>query len=489
MPLLSELIAKCFPDAPVVGNAQMAIADITTDSRAVKVGSLFIAMPGVNVDGAKYIPDAVKAGAPAILMAADAVAEIPANIAVVRVGDMRESVSKLAAAFYAKQPEFCFAITGTDGKTSTADFVRQLAQLSGFDAASIGTLGLRSEHTKLNVAFPANNTSPEPILLHRTLNDLQCAGVQVVAIETSSHGLDQKRADGVVFVAGAFTNLTRDHLDYHGTLEAYFNAKARLFGEVLGAGKLAVLNHDDARFASLKAMCTARRISVLSFGYHEQADYRIISVTPHAQGLDAEITLHGNKFALSLPLYGAFQLSNMLVAMGLLQAAGLAEKALIDLLPQLRGVPGRLEKIADANGAPIFIDYAHTPAALENILKTLRPHTAKKLHVVFGCGGDRDKGKRPEMGAIASKFADSIIVTDDNPRSEDASAIRAAVLAKAPQAQEIPDRDAAIRAAIQKLNQGDVLVVAGKGHETTQIIGNQILPFNDAEHIRKAVAA
>jgi len=477
------------PEASIEGNASVMVHDITADSRAVQAGSLFVAMPGVKADGAKFIPAAVRAGAIAVLISTDALLPEAVNIPVVRVADMRAAVSSIAAAFYAKQPEFCFAITGTDGKTSTADFVRQLAQFFGMDAASIGTLGLRSEHAALNDAFPAENTSPEPILLHKTLRDLTGAGVQVVAIETSSHGLDQKRADGVKFAAGAFTNFTRDHLDYHGTLEAYFSAKARLFSDVLEAGKIAVLNHDDAHFAALKTTCAARSISVLSFGAHADADYRMVSVTPHAHGLDAVLHLCGKLYTLSVPLYGAFQLSNILTAMGLLSAAGLQADALVKLLPHLRGVPGRLEKIAAYDAAPIFIDYAHTPAALQNILKTLRPHTANKLHVVFGCGGDRDAGKRPEMGTAACQFADVVIVTDDNPRSENAAAIRAAIIAAAPHAKEIPDRAAAIRTAIQNLVAGDVLVVAGKGHETTQIIGNQAHPFSDADHIRKAVAA
>lgn len=487
MPLLSELIVKTNLDLQLVGDAKVVITSITSDSRKVKPGSLFVAMPGVNADGTKFIPDALRNGAAAVLCASGTMGDLP--VPSIYVHDMREAVSKIAAAFYPDQPEFCVAITGTDGKTSTADFVRQLAQLSGLDAASIGTLGLRSEHIALNAAFPALNTSPEPILLHETLSGLASAGVRVVAIETSSHGLDQKRADGVHFTAAAFTNLTRDHLDYHGTLEAYFAAKARLFSGLMGKGKLAVLNRDDAHFADLKKICDASYIRILSFGAHADADYRILSVTPHAHGLDASLVLRGSHYTVQLPLYGAFQLSNMLAAVGLLGAAGLDESALVALLPQLTGVPGRLEKIATHNDAPIFIDYAHTPAALENILKTLRPHTTKKLHVVFGCGGDRDAGKRPEMGAAAAKFADSAIVTDDNPRSEDPAKIRAAILAQCPHAQEIPDRDAAIRTAIQNLEAGDVLVVAGKGHETTQTIGKHVLPFNDADHIRKAVAA
>ncbi len=489
MRLLSELMASANLPMQLHGDARVAIADITTDSRAVRAGSLFAAMPGVAADGAKYIPDALRAGAAAILMSADSRSDVVATVPVLRVADMRGAVSALAAAFYDQQPEFCFAITGTDGKTSTADFVRQLAQSSGMDAASIGTLGLRSAHAALNDAFPANNTSPEPILLHKTLHTLQQAGVRVMALETSSHGLDQKRADGVHFKAGAFTNFTRDHLDYHGTLDAYFTAKARLFSEVLGEGKLAVVNRDDGRFAALETMCNKRSISILSFGTHAAADYRIVSVAPHSDGLDAVVQLHGVEHALKLPLYGAFQLSNMMAAMGLLSAAGLSAAKLVSYLSTLTGVPGRLEKIAAKHAAPIFIDYAHTPAALENILKTLRPHTRKKLHVVFGCGGDRDAGKRPEMGKAATEFADVVVVTDDNPRTENAAAIRAAIMAQAPTANEIPDRAAAIRRAIQNLEAGDVLVVAGKGHETTQIIGNQAHPFSDADHIRKAVAA
>lgn len=499
MPLLSKLIADAGLVATLTHNVE--ITGLTADSRSVKPGYLFVAMPGVKEDGAKYIADAIAKGAVAVVMGEGAAVS---SVPTIHVADMRSAVSKLAAAFYPAQPECCVAVTGTDGKTSTADFVRQLASMSGLDAASIGTLGLRSAHATLNDAFPANNTSPEPILLHHTLSDLAAAGVRVAAIETSSHGLDQKRSHGVRFAAGAFTNLTRDHLDYHGTVERYFAAKALLFSEVLARGAVAVLNRDDAHFTDLKTICDARGIRITSFGAHAEADYRVVKVTPHAEGLDAEVVIRGAVHTLKLPLYGAFQLMNMLAAVGLLESvilSGAKDRVesmapdpslalrMTALLPHLKGVPGRLEKIAIANGAPVFIDYAHTPAALENILKTLRPHTQKKLHVVFGCGGDRDAGKRPEMGAAAAKFADHVIVTDDNPRSEDPAKIRAAIMAASPNAQEIPDRDAAIRFAVQQLTQGDVLVVAGKGHETTQIIGNQTLPFNDAEHIRKAVAA
>ncbi|MBX9726580.1 MAG: hypothetical protein K2X09_04875, partial [Rickettsiales bacterium] len=333
-------MAIAFKGASLHGDADVAITHITTDSRAVRAGSLFAAMPGVHADGATYIPDALRLGASAILMAASSRSDVVATVPVIRVADMRTAVSALAAAFYPEQPAHCFAITGTDGKTSTADFVLQLANLSGRDAASVGTLGLRSNHAALDAMYPSINTSPEPILLHEMLQSLTHAGVSVAAIETSSHGLDQKRADSVHFCAAAFTNLTRDHLDYHGTLEAYFLAKARLFNTVLAEGKLAVLNADDAHYAALKTICMARNIRVLSFGRSAHADYRMIAVVPHAGGLDATLALHGKNHALSLPLYGAFQLSNMLGAVGLLQAAGLDEEALIKLLPQLRGVPG-----------------------------------------------------------------------------------------------------------------------------------------------------
>ena len=483
---LTRLIENAKLDANITGDASVEITSITADSRQVKDGALFIAMPGVVADGTRYIPEALRKGAAAILMAKTAKSDVLATVPMVRTEDMREAVSSIAAAFYTKQPQYSFAITGTDGKTSSADFVRQLATLLGHNAASIGTLGLRSSHSELNQKFPAVNTSPEPILLHEMLNEFADNGGDVVAIEASSHGLDQKRLDGVNFTAAAFTNFGRDHLDYHPTIEAYFAAKARLFSHVLGEGKTAVLNRDDARFDALKTMCDTRNIRVISFGKHTESTYRLSDVTPHVNGLNATVTIGGKAHAISLPLYGEFQLANMLTAVGLLSAARFDTEKLIGLLPRLQGVPGRLEKIASHNGAAVFIDYAHTPAALEKILLTLRPHTQNKLHVVFGCGGDRDPGKRPEMGAAAVKFADHVIVTDDNPRSENPATIRAAIMQAAIGAEEIADRAKAIAQACNALKTGDVLVVAGKGHETTQLIGDQTLHFVDAEHIRKA---
>jgi len=475
--LLTELLNKAGMDARVASD--VVVRGIASDSRAVRPGDLFVAISGTSSDGAEYVADATARGAVAIVsekMGAD-----------VLVDDARVAVAKLAAAFYTPAPRFMFAVTGTDGKTSTADFVRQLAGLLGHNAASLGTLGLRSPDEEMNANFPANNTSTEPVLLHQTLQHLAHAGVTHVALEASSHGLDQKRVEGVHFVAAAYTNLTRDHLDYHGTMEAYGAAKARLFAELLPTLATAILNRDDGQFDALRAMCDSRKITVKSFGAHAQADYRILSVTPHADGLDATIALEGVTHEISLPLYGTFQLSNMLAAMGLLAASGEELSCMVPLLKTLQGVPGRLEKVAEKNGAAIFVDYAHTPAALANILETLRPHTSRKLHVVFGAGGDRDAGKRPEMGVAACTFADVVVVTDDNPRSENAASIRAAIIAAAPGAQNIAGRGEAIRAAMQQLSHGDLLVVAGKGHETSQIIGSNVIHFSDAETIREAL--
>lgn len=530
MPRLSNLLtdARITP-VHSVGDLSRDISAVTADSRAVTAHALFVAIPGVKNDGAQYIDDAVNRGAAAIVRTAQST---PWNhpSALVEVEDTRAAIALLSAAFYPTQPEYLFAITGTDGKTSTADFTRQLATLLGHKTASIGTLGLRSGDATRDAQFPANNTSPEPVLLHRTLQTLANAGITMVAIEASSHGLDQKRLEGVKFSAAAFTNLTRDHLDYHGTAEAYAAAKTRLFSELLPPASVAILNHDDAQFEPLRDVCKSRRILVRSFGTHAAADYRIVAVTPHARGLDAKITLDHRPYTISLPLYGAFQLSNIVAAIGLLHSTGIAPDDLVALLPKLQGVPGRLEKVATAPcDAPIFVDYAHTPAALENILKTLRAHTKNKLHVVFGCGGDRDAGKRPEMGRAAAQYADCVIVTDDNPRSENPATIRAAIMAgifTSPLAGEvdallgasgegmrnkpsitpttitptlplpphgggsiveIPGRDAAIREAVKQLRTGDVLVVAGKGHEHTQIIGEQTIHFSDAEQVQQSV--
>ncbi len=490
MQLLTELLARArIEGAVLTGDGNIVIRDIATDSRRVQPGDLFIAVPGTKTDGSEFIAEALHHGAAAIVVAQQFAGPLAAIVPILKVPDVRLAVSVLAAAFFTKTPRYLLAVTGTDGKTSTAEFTRQMALLTGKKAASIGTLGLRSPIAKLNEAFPKNNTSPDPILLHRTLQALAVAGIEYVVMEASSHGLDQKRMEGVKFTAAAFTNFTRDHLDYHGTMEAYFAAKSRLFNQLLPTGSTAILNADDAQIAALKQVCVARRLAVRMFGRAE-SDYQMLDVMLNVRGLEARLRLERQEVTIKLPHYGAFQVQNMLAAYGLMRATGAASSLLMPCFEKLKGVRGRLELVAmHPVVAPIFVDYAHTPAALENILKTLRHHTSGKLHVVFGCGGDRDPGKRPEMGKAAIGFADHVIVTDDNPRSEDPAKIRAAIMAEANGAKEIGDRRKAIYAAVQQLQKGDVLVVAGKGHETTQTIGKDILAFDDAAIIKEALAA
>lgn len=484
---LSELLSKAgLHDAQITGDSAVMLRDIATDSRNVTPGALFVAVPGTQHNGAQFVPAALKNGAAALLLAERVQLDMPATVPVIRVPSVRAAVAKLAAVFYAPQPEYVVAVTGTDGKTSTADFARQFFTLTGHAAASMGTLGLISPNAAMDDAFPKNNTSPEPVLLHRTLLDLAARNVQHVAIEASSHGLEQLRLDGVRLTAAAFTNLTRDHLDYHGTVEAYMAAKLRLFSHVLASKGTAVVHASDAHAAEVIAAATARGIRVWTYGKAGK-ELRTVSVQPTAEGLKAELELFGKKHDLTIPLYGAFQLENILAAIGLAAACGIDTEVLVSHITALKGVKGRLERIVTLpNGALCFVDYAHTPAALENILRTLRAHTTGKLHVVFGCGGERDTGKRPEMGKAAVMHADSVIVTDDNPRREDPAAIRAAVMQAARGATEIPDRATAITKAVGGLGKGDVLVVAGKGHEDYQIIGEQKLAFDDAEIIRNA---
>lgn len=485
---LSELLHGVAIAAPASAG-EITITDIASDSRHVQQGSLFIAVPGTVRDGAEFVPDAIANGARAVLVDAQAsLGEVPPEVMVLRSPDVRAATASIAAAFFAPAPKHMVAVTGTDGKTSTAEFYRQFCAASGIAAASVGTLGLRCPHDMLNMQFPANNTSPEPILLHRTLHALQAHGVQHVAMEASSHGLHQKRMDGVQFLAAAFTNLSRDHMDYHGTMEAYAAAKMRLFDALLPVGATAVVNADSPYSTTIREIAAARKLSYVDYG-KTAMHYRMLHVQPHAGGLSANVEIEGVQHALELPLYGAFQLYNMLAAFGLARCCNVASETLLPQFTKMRGVHGRLERVAlHASGAPVFIDYAHTPAALENILTTLRAHTEHKLHVVFGCGGERDKGKRPEMGKAAARLADHVIITDDNPRREDPQTIRHEVSKGAPDATIIGDRREAIHTALQALRAGDVLVVAGKGHEDYQIIGEQKLHFDDAEVIRELVA-
>lgn len=479
---LSELIAAAPDIIPPANAAAITIHDITADSRQVKPGTLFVALKGQKVDGAAYAAQAQAAGAAAVLCEAG-VNPQALDIPVLRTANVTLALSKLAATFYAPQPRHMVAVTGTDGKTSTADFCRQFWHGMGLKSASVGTLGILAGTGE--VLMPGTHTTPQPVELHQQLQKLSRQGIEHVCMEASSHGLHQHRLDGVQLEAGAFTNFGRDHLDYHETVEEYFAAKMRLFTALLPKGARAVLNQDDARFAAMKEACEAKGLEVLGFG-KKGGQLRLTSLTPLPHGQRAEVNLLGREHLLEIPVVGGFQAMNILTALGLVSASGNLEEALA-VVPNLRGVPGRLEQtVLLQNGAAVFIDYAHTPLALANILNTLRPHTKGTLHVVFGCGGDRDAGKRPEMGRIADELADRIIVTDDNPRSEAPASIRAAILNASPRAKEVADRREAIYVALKALCPGDILVIAGKGHEKTQIVAGKTFPFDDAEVSREA---
>lgn len=465
--------------------AELSIAGITSDSRQVKKGDIFVALSGVKHRGSAFIPQATAAGAALIVMEREDAIAAP-NVPIAYVSNARAAYALLASAWFISQPEYMVAVTGTDGKTSTAEFFRQLMELSGVQAASLGTIGVKGAR---GVSIEGTlHTTPDPMALHQTLSELAANHYRAACVEASSHGLHQHRLDGVRFTAGAFTNLTRDHLDYHGTMEAYFAAKARLFSEVLPTGAGAVIYRDDAKAEALLEICTARGLRPATYGRHEAADFRIISQTPHANGQHIALQLSGQVLTLDIPLVGEFQVLNMLAALGLAQACGQEAVALAHLLPKLAGVPGRLEWVATtAQGAQIYVDYAHTPGALAKALEVLRPHTAHRLHVLFGCGGERDAGKRPLMGQMACKLADVVTVTDDNPRSEDPALIRREIMAGCVHAKEVAGREAAIYAAVQALGAGDVLLLAGKGHEQVQILAQGSVPFSDADVARQAV--
>lgn len=466
------------------------IAGLTADSRQVKPGFLFAALRGAARDGRAFAGDAAANGAAAILtddpaaLALDP--ESRARIPIVTDPNPQRRLAQLAARFYPRQPRIVAAVTGTNGKTSVAHFTREIWSALGFGAASLGTLGLVSPAGRRAGAL----TTPDPVALHRDLATLAADGIEHVAVEASSHGLAQYRLDGIGLAAAAFTNLTRDHLDYHGDMESYRAAKERLFTELLGPGRVAVLSADAPEFRRLAALCQDREQRILAYGNAPDAELRILhrQPRPHGQHLAAEF--FGERHDIELPLVGAFQAMNVLAALGLVVATGGDLGAAVAVLGRLAPVPGRLQLIGEApSGAPVFVDYAHTPDALTTVLGALRPHARERLIVVFGAGGDRDRGKRPLMGDAATKLADRVYVTDDNPRGEDAAAIRREVLAAAPGAVEIGDRGDAIAAAITELQAGDVLVIAGKGHESGQIVGSRVLPFDDAVVARDALQA
>ncbi len=463
------------------GAGDPEIAGLTADSRAVKPGFLFAALPGVKADGRSFIAKAIEAGAVAVIAPRGTQAAVP----LVEADNPRLAFALAAARFYGRQPAIVAAVTGTNGKTSIAAFVRQIFAFCGRQAASMGTVGIVSPSGERALS----HTTPDPVIVHEELARLADEGVTHLSLEASSHGLDQFRLDGVKIKAAAFTNLTRDHLDYHETLEAYRDAKLRLFRDVVAPDGIAVIDADSDGADDFIAAARARGLTTLTVGRNGDA----LKLTNREAHLDSQVlTVADGKIGhiVRLPLAGAFQASNALVAAGLCIGLGENPFKVFEALSFLKGAKGRLEHVATSRaGAPIFVDYAHTPDALETVLKTLRPHVQAKLRVVFGCGGDRDAGKRPLMGAAAADNADDVIVTDDNPRSEDAAKIRAAILAAAPGAREIGDRAAAIDAAVESLSEGDILVIAGKGHEAGQIVGATVLPFDDGEEARKAAVA
>ena len=464
----------------------LELTGLASDSRKVKPGYLFAALAGTKTDGARFVKDAVARGAVAVMGPPSLAQEVAAlGVRFIAEDNPRLGLARFAAAFFHAQPEIVAAVTGTKGKSSIVAFLREIWTALGKPAASLGTVGV----TGPSGALPLSHTTPDPVEIHALLAKLKQEGVDRLAIEASSHGLDQHRLDGVTIRACGFTNITRDHMDYHPTFDAYLAAKLRLFTEVVQEDGVAVVNADAAHADRFIAAAKARGLKLITVGRKGET---IHLDRREDQGGSQALTLHyqGRIFYIDLPQAGEFQASNALVAAGL--AIGLGEDAgkVFAALEHLKGAPGRMEKVAFAvSGAPIYVDYAHTPDSLEKILEALRPHTANRLHVVFGCGGDRDKGKRPLMGAIAVRLADDVIVTDDNPRSEDAGVIRGEILAAAPGARNIGDRAEAIRAAVAELKAGDVLVLAGKGHETGQYVKGEVFPFSDREQAIAAAVA
>jgi UDP-N-acetylmuramoyl-L-alanyl-D-glutamate--2,6-diaminopimelate ligase len=486
----SELLSAAAPAGSPEGSPSPEISGLTADSREVRPGYLFAALPGAKLDGRRFIDDAVARGAVAILTddwhGLDALRSGQNPVAIVGDANPRRRLALMAARFHAPQPHTIAAVTGTSGKTSVAAFARQLWQRAGHPAASLGTLGIVAPGFTRAGAL----TTPDPVTLHRELAELARAGIDHVALEASSHGLDQFRLDGLAVSIGVFTNLSHDHLDYHPTMAAYFAAKTRLFAEIMPSNATAVLNADVPEFAPLAAICRQRGQTILSFGRAEAADLRVLATDFRLGHVALSLRIFGAEATVVLRhLVGDFQAMNAMAAYGIALASGGRAEQLLEALAELDNVPGRMQRVAaHPNGAPIYVDYAHKPDALQTVLSALRPHVVGRLVVVFGCGGDRDAGKRPLMGAIAHRLADRVIVTDDNPRSERPALIRAAILAACPGAGEIGDRRRAIRAAITGLAAGDLLVIAGKGHESGQIVGGTVHPFDDAAVAREIVA-
>jgi UDP-N-acetylmuramoyl-L-alanyl-D-glutamate--2,6-diaminopimelate ligase len=482
---LSDLFGEDATIDPQAKAGAIEVLGLASDSRAVKPGDLFFALAGAKTDGARFIDAAIAAGAVAI--AGQHRPEGGCHVPFVTTPNPRRALARAAAKVFCRQPSTIAAVTGTSGKTSVAAFTRQIWQRLGFEAASIGTIGLVSPKRTVYGSL----TTPDPIALHRQLDEIAREGVTHLAFEASSHGLDQFRLDGVRVNAGAFTNLSRDHMDYHPDVAHYLAAKLRLFRDLVVDGGAAVISADHDCSRDVIEAARQRKLHLITVGRNgdgagEGIRVAASSIDGFAQRLELEH--RGISYSLHLPLVGEFQIENAVVAAGLAIGTGSAPRKVFAALEQLEGAKGRLERVGEHNGAPIFVDYAHKPDALTKALQALRPYTQRKLIVVFGAGGDRDAGKRPLMGAIAAAHADEVVVTDDNPRSENPAAIRAAIMAAAKGAREIGDRAEAITRAIAGLGKGDVLLIAGKGHETGQIIGDRVLPFSDHDAVASALA-
>lgn len=474
-------------DAAIEPQAEVVdVKGLSVDSRAVKPGDLFFAIAGSKTDGSRFVDSAIQAGAVAV--AGDHAPAGGLRVPFVVTPNPRRALALAAARFYPRQPATIAAVTGTSGKTSVAAFARQIWERLGHASASIGTIGLVSPKRTVYGSL----TTPDPIALHRQLDEITGDGVTHLAFEASSHGLDQFRLDGVRIAAGGFTNLSRDHMDYHPDVAHYLAAKLRLFRDLVAPGGAAVISADHDCSREVIDAARSRGLRIIAVGRDADGGgegIRLVGATVEGFSQNLALANRGRNYTVKLPLVGEFQIENALVAAGLAIGTGGEADAIFATLEHLEGAKGRLERVGEHNGAPIFVDYAHKPDALAKALQALRPYANRKLVVIFGAGGDRDAGKRPIMGAIAAENADHVIVTDDNPRSEDPATIRAAILAAARSASEIGDRTEAIKAGIAALQPGDALLIAGKGHETGQIVGDKVLPFSDHEAVAAALAA
>ena len=458
-------------DTPVIG--------LSADSRKIKPGMVFAALPGTAMDGRDLIPQAVENGAVAII----SVEGVSSTVPVITAAKPRLIYAQVAAKLFPGQPETLVAMTGTNGKSSTVDFLRQIWAFAGLNAACFGTLGVTSS----SGYKPMTHTTPDALALHQTLSELASEGVTHAAMEASSHGLKQYRMDSVKVTASGFSNLTQDHFDYHPSMQDYFTSKARLFINLTPRGAPVVINTNDKYGRHLVEVCQGLGHDVLQVGWTGE-DIRIDEVMPHASGQKLTLVVNGARHNVDLPLAGEFQVLNAVAALGLAMKTGVDPSTAIEALGHLKGVAGRLELAGVKNGAPVYVDFAHTEDGLDKLLRSVRPHTAGDIVIVFGCGGDRDPDKRAKMGKVAAKLADQVIVTDDNPRTEDAASIRTQVLKGCPDATEIGDRASAIAEGIKRLGPNDCLVIAGKGHEQGQIVGVKIIPFSDVE-VTKGILA